>query len=74
MTESQKLSVLRGTLIHRRRYLVERIQVILTNRLDGDDLARVQKQIEAVERAMAEFRLRPFAGADTSNWPADVPR
>jgi hypothetical protein len=62
MTESQKLSVLRDQLIRRRRALVEGIQVGANSELNGDDLMRVQNEIEAVERAMteekrAEFRL-----------------
>jgi hypothetical protein len=62
MTESQKLSVLRDKLIRRRRALVEGIQTTVTSQLNGDDLVRVQNEIEAVERAMeeekrAEFRL-----------------
>jgi hypothetical protein len=62
MTESQKLSMLRDNLIRRRRALVEAIQVTANTELNGDDLVRVQNEIEAVERAMieekrAEFRL-----------------
>jgi hypothetical protein len=62
MTESQKLSVLRDNLIRRRRALVEGIQAAAISELNGDDLLRVQNEIEAVERAMteekhAEFRL-----------------
>jgi hypothetical protein len=62
MTESQKLSVLRDNLIRRRRALVEGIRVSANTELNGDDLMRVQNEIEAVERAMieekrAEFRL-----------------
>ena len=62
MTESQKLSVLRDKLIRRRRALVEGLQATVASDLDGDDLVRVQNEIEAVEKAMteekrAEFRL-----------------
>jgi hypothetical protein len=60
MTESQKLSVLRDKLIRRRRALVEGIQATLTNQLYGDDLVRVQNEIEAVERAMAEEKRAEF--------------
>ena len=60
MTESQKLSVLRDKLIRRRRALVEGIQASLTNQLNGDDLVRVQSEIEAVERAMAEEKRAEF--------------
>jgi type II secretory pathway predicted ATPase ExeA len=60
MTESQKLSVLRDKLIRRRRALVEGIHATVTNDLDGDDLVRVQNEIEAVERAMAEEKRAEF--------------
>jgi type II secretory pathway predicted ATPase ExeA len=60
MTESQKLSVLRDKLIRRRRALVEGIQATVTSDLDGDDLVRVQNEIEAVERAMAEEKRAEF--------------
>jgi hypothetical protein len=60
MTESQKLSVLRDKLIRRRRALVEGIQASPTNQLNGDDLVRVQSEIEAVERAMAEEKRAEF--------------
>jgi hypothetical protein len=58
MTESQKLSVLRDKLIRRRRALVEGIQA--TSQLNGDDLVRVQNEIEAVEKAMAEEKRAEF--------------
>jgi hypothetical protein len=58
MTESQKLSVLRDKLIRRRRALVEGIQA--TSQLSGDDVVRVQNEIEAVERAMAEEKRAEF--------------
>ena len=60
MTESQKLSALRDKLIHRRRALVEGIQVADAAHLNGDDLVRVQTEIEAVERAMAEEKRAEF--------------
>jgi hypothetical protein len=60
MTESQKLSILRDKLIHRRRALVEGIQVADTSLLNGDDLVQVQNEIEAVERAMAEEQRAEF--------------
>jgi hypothetical protein len=60
MTESQKLSVLRDKLIRRRRALVEGIEATLTSQLNGDDLVRVQNEIEAVERAMAEEKRAEF--------------
>jgi hypothetical protein len=60
MTESQKLAALRDKLIRRRRALVEGIQATVTTDLDGDDLVRVQNEIEAVERAMAEEKRAEF--------------
>jgi hypothetical protein len=60
MTESQKLSVLRDKLIRRRRALVEGIQAVAPSELNGDDLVRVQNEIEAVERAMAEEKRAEF--------------
>jgi hypothetical protein len=60
MTESQKLSALRDKLIHRRRALVEGIQVADADHLNGDDLVRVQNEIEAVEKAMAEEKRAEF--------------
>jgi hypothetical protein len=60
MTESQKLSVLRDRLIHRRRTLVEGIQATATGQVTGDDLVRIQNEIEAVERAMAEEKRAEF--------------
>jgi len=59
MTESQKLSVVRDKLIRRRRALVAGIQAA-TSELNGDDLVRVQNEIEAVERAMAEEKRAEF--------------
>ena len=41
MTESQKLTVLRDTLIRRRRALVQGLQAGAAGQLDGDDVARV---------------------------------
>jgi hypothetical protein len=58
MTESQKLSALRDKLIRRRRALVEGLQA--TAQLNGEDIVRVQNEIEAVERAMAEERRAEF--------------
>jgi len=60
MTESQKLLVLRDNLIRRRRALVEGIQVAATSQLNDDELVRVQTEIEAVERAMAEEKRAEF--------------
>ena len=60
MIESQKLAALRDKLIRRRRALVEGIQAATINQLNGDDLVRVQNEIEAVERAMAEEKRAEF--------------
>ena len=60
MTESQKLSVLRDKLILRRRALVEGIQAAAAGQGTGDDLVRVQNEIEAVDRAMAEEKRAEF--------------
>ena len=60
MTESQKLSALRDRLVRRRRALVEGIQAAASVQLNGDDIVRVQNEIEAVERAMAEEKHAEF--------------
>jgi hypothetical protein len=60
MTESQKLSALRDQLIRRRRALVEGIHAGVNDQLNGDDLVRVQYEIEAVERAMGEEKRAEF--------------
>ena len=60
MTESRKLAVLRDKLIRRRRYIVERFQSAAIEQLNGDDLARVQNEIEAVDKAMAEEKNAEF--------------
>jgi len=60
MTESQKLSALRDKLIRRRRSLVEGYQSSATDQLNGDALVRVQNEIEAVDRAMAEEKRAEF--------------
>jgi hypothetical protein len=59
MTESQKLSMLRDKLIRRRRSLVEGFQAV-TSQINGDDLVRVQNEIEAVERAIADEKRAEF--------------
>jgi hypothetical protein len=61
MTESQKLSVLRDKLIRRRRALVAGLQGNATDTQPSDDnLVRIQYEIEAVERAMAEEKRAEF--------------
>jgi hypothetical protein len=61
MTESQKLSVLRDKLIRRRRALVAGLQSSAADPQPSDDnLVRIQYEIEAVERAMAEEKRAEF--------------
>jgi hypothetical protein len=61
MTESQKLSVLRDNLIRRRRALVAGFHGAATGEQpNGEDLMRIQNEIEAVERAMAEEKRAEF--------------
>ena len=62
MTESKKLSVVRDKLIRNRRAIVERLQNASVDQLSSDVLARIQNEIDAVDKAMAdekhtEFRL-----------------
>lgn len=54
MTESKKLIALRDKLVHLRRVTVERFQTTIAEKLDGDDITRVQKAIDAVDRAIAD--------------------
>jgi len=60
MTESQKLSVMRDKLVRRRRALVEGFQAAAPSQINGDEFMRVQNEIEAVERAMAEEKRSEF--------------
>jgi len=60
MTESKKLSVLRDKLIRQRRAIVERLHNASLNQLSSDDLARVQNEIDAVDKAMAEEKHAEF--------------
>jgi hypothetical protein len=60
MTESQKLSALRDKLIRRRRALVEGIEAAASGQLNGADLVRLQNEIEAVEKAVAEEKRAEF--------------
>jgi hypothetical protein len=60
MTESKKLSILRDKLIRQRRAIVERLQNASVDQLRNDDLARVQNEIEAVDRAMADEEHAEF--------------
>jgi hypothetical protein len=60
MTESQKLSVMRDKLVGRRRALVEGFQAAAAGQVNGDEFMRVQTEIEAIERAMAEEKRAEF--------------
>jgi hypothetical protein len=60
MTESNKLTVLRDKLVRRRRAIVESIQSSTIDRLGGEDIARIQNEIEAVDKAIAEEKLAEF--------------
>jgi phage FluMu protein gp41 len=60
MTESNKLTALREMLVRRRRAIVEDFHGSSIERLSGDDLARVQNEIEAVDKAIAEEQLAEF--------------
>jgi len=60
MTESEKLSVLRDKLILRRRAIVERVQTASVEQLSGDDIARIQNAIDALDKAIAEEKDAEF--------------
>jgi len=60
MTESNKLSLLRDKLVHRRRAIVERFQAAPIEVLDVDEIAQIQIEIEAVDRAIAEESRAEF--------------
>jgi hypothetical protein len=61
MTECQKLSVLRDTLISQRRALVADFHSAATEQQpSGEELMRIQNEIEAVERAMSEEKRAEF--------------
>lgn len=60
MTESNKLTVMREMLVRRRRAIVEDFRNSSIERLSGDDLARVQNEIEAVDKAIAEEQVAEF--------------
>jgi len=60
MTESNKLTVLRDKLVRRRRAIVETYQGSTVDRLSGDDIARIQNEIEAVDKAIAEEKCAEF--------------
>ena len=56
MSETQKLLILRGKLIARRRLLAENYQKIPLEQLTGESLAHIQEAIDAVDRAIADER------------------
>jgi hypothetical protein len=60
MTESTKLFVLREKLVGRRRAIVESFHTASVELLAGDEIARIQREIEAVDRAIAEEKSAEF--------------
>jgi hypothetical protein len=60
MTESTKLFVLREKLVDRRRAIVESFHAASVEGLAGVEIARVQREIEAVDRAIAEEKSAEF--------------
>jgi hypothetical protein len=54
MTESKKLIALRDKLVQLRRVTVERFQTTIAEKLDSDNITRIQKAIDAVDRAIAD--------------------
>jgi hypothetical protein len=54
MTESKTLIALRDKLVQLRRITVERFQTTIAEKLDSDDITRIQKAIDAVDRAIAD--------------------
>jgi hypothetical protein len=60
MPESNKLIVLRGRLVSRRRDIVESLQTASIEKLTADDISRIQGEIDAVDRAIAEEKRAEF--------------
>jgi hypothetical protein len=60
MTESTKLFVLREKLVDRRRAIVESFHTASGEGLAGVEIAQVQREIEAVDRAIAEEKSAEF--------------
>jgi hypothetical protein len=60
MTESEKLVLLRDKLVRRRRAVVGSYQEDFADRSVGDDIARIQGEIEALDRAIIEEKRAEF--------------
>ena len=60
MPESNKLIVLRDKLVSRRRAIVESLQSASVELLTADDISRIQNEIDAVDRAIAEEKRAEF--------------
>ena len=60
MPESNKLIVVRDKLVSRRRAIVESLQSASIELLAADDISRIQNEIDAVDRAIAEEKRAEF--------------
>jgi len=60
MPESNKLIVLRDKLVSRRRAIVESLQSASVELLTAEDISRIQSEIDAVDRAIAEEKSAEF--------------
>jgi hypothetical protein len=60
MPESNKLIVLRDKLVSRRRAIVESLQSASVELLTAEDISRIQSEIDAVDRAIAEEKRAEF--------------
>ena len=60
MPESNKLIVLRDRLVSRRRAIVESLQSASVELLTAEDISRIQSEIDAVDRAIAEEKSAEF--------------
>ena len=60
MPESNKLIVVRDKLVSRRRAIVESLQSASVEWLAADDISRIQNEIDAVDRAIAEEKRAEF--------------
>ena len=60
MPESNKLIVLRDKLVSRRRAIVESLQSASVELLTAEEFSRIQSEIDAVDRAIAEEKRAEF--------------
>ena len=60
MPESNKLIVVRDKLVSRRRAIVESLQSASVELLTAEDISRIQSEIDAVDRAIAEEKSAEF--------------